>query len=57
VVKNNPIYASLPRRAAAFALDYLVIGAYIILLTLVSLGLMLGAQGGTADLTFLFTNP
>jgi uncharacterized RDD family membrane protein YckC len=40
--EGTTIYAELPRRLAAFALDYLVIVGYLIALTLISVGLVYG---------------
>jgi uncharacterized RDD family membrane protein YckC len=40
--EGTTIYAELPRRLAAFALDYLVIVGYLIALTLASVGLVYG---------------
>lgn len=49
-------YAGVPRRLAAFALDYLVIVGYIIALTIVWLGLAYGISWPQQIMTVL-TNP
>lgn len=53
---ENVCYASLPKRLAAFAFDYLVIMGYLIILTVISAGLAYGI-GSSQQITNILANP